>query len=192
MQVMDFKLQDKAVIRISSEKEIEKLFCCDEVIMTLLKDDQSYLLSTDTLHENVYILKNALKEALKNQLFLHSSITQDIGYLYNQKLQFKSDLIYEKYGDNDFWVGMKSLLWNHDLATWLYNDSNGDIVLHITPVYLGNWIGEGDDEEADERAYAEWIVHYKPFWTLTLSPATAHAWLDFAEGIFNRLRYIGC
>jgi len=189
MQVIDFELQDKAIIRISSDIEIEKLSCCDEVVMTLLKDNKNHLLSANTLHDNMYILKHALKKVLKNQLPLHPSIIQDIGYLYNQELQFKPGLVYEKYGDGDSWVGIKSLLWNDELATWLYNDINGDIIFHITPLYPGNWTDIQFDKKANKKAYAEWIAHYKPFWTIKLSPVTAQAWLDFAEGIFNRLSY---
>ncbi len=186
MNTINFILNDTATIKIDSNIEIEKLTCCDSVTTILLKNDQSYLLSTNALHDNMYILKNALKKALKNEHQLHPSIIEDIGYLYNQELQFKPGLVYN---DTDSWVGLKNLLWNDELATWLYNDVKGNIILHITPLYPGNWTDIQFDEKANEKAYAEWIAHYQPLWTTMLSQTTAQAWLDFAEKIFDRLNY---
>ncbi len=183
---IDFVLNDTSIMKISSHMLIEQLSCCDDVVMILLINNKDYLLSTNTLHNNMYVLKNALKKALENQLQLHPSIMQDIGYLYNQMLQFKPTnpvLVYEP----DYWVGLNNLLWNSELATWLYNDIDGNIILHITPLYPGNWTDIQFDDEANEIAYAKWIAQYKPFWTTTLSPTVAQIWLDQAHVVFNRL-----
>ncbi len=191
--IIDFHLNDSAIIRVTAEVKIELLHCCQNVDMYLLKDNKTYLLSTELLRENMFILKNLLKKALLNQLQLHFSIVQDVGILWNQCLQLKPGLIYKETKEQDFWVGEKYLLSSYGgLATWLYNDAHGNIILHITPVYRDKWIDndEDDDEEANDRAYEKWMVtKYKPIWTTILPPAIAKAWLVQAEDIFSKLQY---
>ncbi len=193
-ETIDFNLNDSAIIRITSEVKIELLHCCQNVDMYLLKDNKIYLLTISPLQEDIFILKSALKKALHNQLQLHPSITEDIGILWNQTSQDKSKLIYKEIKGQRFWVGLSYLLWGYgELATWLYNDAHGNIILHITPVYRDKWIDndEGDDEEANDRAYEKWMAtKYKPIWTTILPPAIAKAWLAQAEDIFWKLRDI--
>lgn len=189
-EVIDFNL-DSAIIKMISEVKIELLHCCQDVDIYLLKNNKKYLLGVDTLRENIFVLKNALKKTLHNQLQLHPSITQDIGILWNEELQDKPGLTYEKLEKRDYWVGLNYLLWNaNHLATWLYNDANGNIILHITPTYENHWTGEDDEEETNDRACQEWMAtKYAPLWTTKLSPETAKVWLAQAEDVFNRLKY---
>jgi len=189
--IIDFNLNDSVVIRFISEVKIELLHCCQNVDIYLLKDNEKYLLGVDTMRENIFILKNALKKALLNQLQLHPSINQDIGIVWNQTSQDRSKLVYEEIEGQRFWVGLNYLLWDYDgLATWLYNDINGNILLHITPLYRDYWTGEENEEETNSQACEKWIAtEYRPLWTTILSPATAKAWLAQAEDIFSRLQY---
>ncbi len=188
---IDLTVNKKATIRICLEENLNLLDCCCRVDMILLYENKQYLLSGADLKDNMYILKNALKKVLNNQLQLHPSIIQDIGYLYNEKLRLKPGLVYEKFENRDYWVGGKHLLWGCDLVTWLYNDSDGNIILHITPFYTGDLIdnGEDDDEEAEMLAYEAWMVtEYKPFYTIVISPDTARLWLRLAENIYNKIQ----
>jgi len=190
-EVIDFNLNDYITIRMVSEVKIELLHCCQNVDIYLLKDNEEYLLGMDILREHMFVLKNALKKALLNQLQLHSSITEDIGILWNKCLQSKPGLTYKEIKGESFWVGLMHLLWDYKkFATWLYNDADGNIILHITPMYQDHWTGEEDEEETNDRAYEKWMAtKYKPLWTTILSPAVAKAWLFQAEDIFSRLQY---
>ncbi len=188
---IDFTINKKTTIRICLEENLNLLDCCCHVDMILLYENKQYLLSGADLKDNMYILKNVLKKVLNNQLQLHLSIIQDIGYLYNEKLRLKPGLVYEKFENRAYWVGGKHLLWGCDLVTWLYNDSDGNIILHITPFYTGDLIdnGEDDDEEADARAYESWMAtEYKPFYTTVISSDTARLWLRLAENIYNKIQ----
>jgi len=189
--IIDFNLDDSTTIRITSEVKIALLHCCQNVDICLLKDNKKYLLGRDILREHMSMLKRALKKALHNQLQLHPSITEDIGIVFNQCLQDKPGPVYEKTGGQSFWVGDDYSLWNYKkFATWLYNDVDGNILLHITPIYQNRWTGEEDEEETNDRAYEKWMAtKYKPLWTTILSPATAKDWLAQAEDIFSRLQY---
>jgi len=189
-EIIDFNL-DSAIIRMISEVKVELLHCCQDVDIYLLKNNKKYLLGVDTLREHLFILKMTLKKALQNQFPLHPSITQDIGILWNQCLQYKAGLTYKKLEKRNIWVGLTHLLWNaNHLATWLYNDASGNIILHITPTYEDHWTGEVDEEETNDRAYQEWMAtKYTPLWTTQLSPETAKTWLAQAEDVFSRLQY---
>jgi len=192
--IIDFNLNDSTIIRIASNIKIELLNCCEDITMYLLKNDKTYLLTISPLQEDIFILKSALKKALQNQFSLHPSINQDIGILWNQCLQCKPGLTYKKLEKRNSWVGLSYLLWGYgELATWIYNDADGNIVLHITPVYRNKWEDneEDDDEEANDLAYKEWMAtEYKPLLTTILSPDIAQAWLNQAEHIFWKLRDI--
>ncbi len=184
---IDFVINKKTIIRICLDTNVKLLGCCQDIDIILLINNKNYLLGSGDLQDRMYTLKNALKKALENQFQLHPSITADIGYFYNEELQFKPGFIYEKFENRDYWIGRNYLLWNYDFATWLYNDSDGNIILHITSIYLGNWIGESDDEEADARAYESWMAtEYKPFYTTIISPATARLWLRLAENVYSK------
>ncbi len=182
-EIIDFNLNDSAIIRIAFDIKIELLNCCEDITMYLLKNDKTYLLTISPLQEDIFILKRALKKTLLNQYQLHPSIVQDIGIVFNQCLQSKPGPVYEKIRGQNFWVGDDYLLWSYKkLATWLYNDADGNILLHITPIYQNHWTGEDDEEEANDRAYEKWTAtEYKPLWTTILSAATAKAWLAQAE-----------
>jgi len=146
---IDFVINKNALIKICLDINIKSLLCCQDTNIILLKNNKRYLLSFWPLRDNMNILKNMLKNTLQNQYQLHPSINEDIGFLYNQDLQDKGNLVYEYYAptsENKSWVGDRYSLWNGDFATWLYNDSYGNIILHLTSTFHGPWGGDDFDE----------------------------------------------
>ncbi len=185
---INFIVNKSASIRFCLDTNLKLMECCEDVSMVLLKDNKEYELGRCWLKDKMFILKTILTKTLHNQFLLHPSINKDIGYLYNEDLRFKPGLVYKQLNENECWVGDRHLLWGYEYVMWIYNNADGDIILHFTPVYPGNWTDEGDDEEAEAQVYEAWMATtYKPLWTITLPKETAQLWLRLAENIFSKL-----
>ena len=93
----------------------------------------------------------------------------------------KPGFVYDKLERRDHWVGYRSLLWSHEVATWLYNDENGSIILEITPIFPGDFYDE------DKTSYNQWIQNYKPYLLRKLSKEVAQQWLDQADCLLKKI-----
>src|SRR6185295_2879963 len=127
----------------------------------------------DYLPDDIIAFRDLLSKGLKNELQLHPSITEDIGYLKNimekhnqqefpdDKWTKSSNLVYENDEYYSLWVGTQYLLWGHnDLKTWIYNDKTGNIILEVTPLYPDLFT---EDKSTIKISYDVWIKSYKPF-----------------------------
>jgi len=129
-------------------------------------------------------LKNFLIAALDGKLQLHESISQDIGYLYNQELQNKSGLFFIQLDNRDFWIGRDYLLWAFEyMATWIYNAPNGDIVFAVTPLYQGSFLST----QKTMMSYAKWMKTYKPHLMVILSRKIVQRWLAQTNSILEQI-----
>jgi len=178
-----FTLTNKEKLIFKLDEPLNKVHCCYDVPIIFYHDNNQILLSTGSIHENIVTLHSLLTKALKNDLKLHKSITQDIGYLYNEELQGNPGLFYTKLEERDYWIGNNYLLWSHKFATWLYNDNDGNIILEITPIYPGIFIDPA--ETANGTTYEKWIEGYKPCFTQKIPLDIAENWLKQASSILK-------
>lgn len=169
----------KIVLKIT--EPINEIHLFTEGTIYLVEEEKQIVLSEDSIRENMNVLNYILTRAIKGQYTLHESIKKDIGYLYNEELQEKPGLSYEKLERRDVWVGLKYNVWFNDFATWIYNNNEGAILLEITPVYPGYF------DELYETSYDEWIKYYKPYLTKEISIETAQDWLQKARSILNQI-----
>lgn len=86
VHTLDFVINSSEKISIELKNSLPSLYTCGEASIVFWKDDVRYLLSFYSLYENMSMLKALLTKALENQLQLHPSIKDDIGYLFNQQL----------------------------------------------------------------------------------------------------------
>lgn len=147
-----------------------------EVILNVVKQDRIVLFD-DFLIVGLRELQGSLEEILKGNLILHSSITRDIGYLWNEYLhdvELPCETDSEGYA---FWVGQKYLVWNairSHAATWLY-EKDGKFWLEVTPGYPWHF---SDPEEGEEFiSYEEFMKNYKPIALFEVSRETLEEWL---------------
>jgi len=173
-----FVLNKNERIIIQLPVSIDIISACDDVIIKFIHNDNNIMLANDCFLHVLRQLKSKLKLALGTKLFLHDSITQDIGLMWNKMLYGdKAGLVFEKHENQDFWVGNRYLLWstpgsiNPSLSTWLYNDQNGNIILHITPEHK-------DIFTISRKKFDKWMKAYEPFLIKVISQNTAHIWLD--------------
>jgi hypothetical protein len=106
-----------------------------------------------------------LSQALNQKLKLHESITRGVGYLYNEDLYwtFNEDLlkrpphlVREQINGNNWWVGDKHNLWCYQkIQSWIYNDTQGNIIFELTPLYSGLFSAE---PEKDNILFKKWMV----------------------------------
>jgi hypothetical protein len=158
-----------------------------EKIILLFNNDR-YLLSKTTLYHDMIDLRDLLKKALNKKLFLHPSISQDIGYLHNNKLHNEVDLpTCALPSDEIDWIGYLYHFWNAkkgliSLDSWIYNDAQGSIIFEATPVYPYLF---SNTRYPNYIPYEEWIKTYKPYFITTLPRKTAEQWLEQAEYVIR-------
>lgn len=133
--------------------------------------------------------KPLLEESLSYNLYLHTSIDKDIGYLFNEYLHDKRgyNLIEQKiYTDSDLlvWVGQKNLVWSspRGYEAWLYN-KNESIFFEVTPSYKWHFL---EPEKCENFiTYKKWIESYKPVAIIELKREVAQELLKETERILK-------
>ena len=164
------------------EKELEG---CEETTIVFHSNQMRYIISEYyCIGSDIEILNTLLKQAISNELQLDASITNDIGYMWNEDLIKTSQLADQgKHELIEDWVGQGYLLWSpRGFSTWLYNKNN-KIIFEITPTYL--WHHRDPKEGEDFITYEEFIKNYKPYFILELNKDTAQQWLNKTEELLT-------
>lgn len=78
------KINNNEKIIIKHQKSIETINCAYENDIIFRQGTTEIVLSHDFLYHNLEELIVLLKKALANNLSLHSSITKNLGFLFNQ------------------------------------------------------------------------------------------------------------
>lgn len=197
-QQVSFILNSSESITIHITDTLEVLHPYSAVEVTFVSKTKRYILSVDSIVEVFKLFCHKLIYALDNKACLHSSIAEDIGYLWNEDLQEKPGLAYVTKENANYWIGLHYLLWSTPgfirplLDTWIYNNSQGEIILEITPTYLWHFRDPKPDEEY--ISYDEWIKNYKPLLIRTIPREQAIMWQKQTKDVLeilekNRLRY---
>ncbi len=184
--VLVLPIYDEEKLVIESPEIFNNTLCCMEGSIKFIVKNQELLLSKDAIYHDNERFRVALSRALYQNYQLHASINEDIGFLYNEQLQNRPGLAYEKDKDGNHWVGYNNLLWANDSAAWLYTDKDGSIILEITPVYPGRY----DDILVDNNKsipYDAWIQTYKPYCIIKLPREIARKWLWATDTLHRKI-----
>lgn len=171
---------------------IEKWDCCYDIPLILLCDATQYVLCEWDIRSSMEQLSEMLTKALANELQLHESIMQDIGYLWHEAYSDKPGFVYEEEEGTKLWIGHKYKLWtasgtkSHTI-TWLYNDHAGAIIFEVTPEYRWEFEEEGMEKDENYISYEEWIKSYKPIAIRKISPEVARQWIKTADEIVKKI-----
>ena len=196
-----FNLSTTEKIRIECEDGIQDVHCCYWGHIFFIQEHHSYLLMHDTIMYCQQCFAGILKKVLANKLKLHSSmqlhgpLNKDIGFCFNESRQSKPDLVrkVEENGEGGGWIGMKYMVWGSKVITWIYNDSDGNIIFELTPSFPGEPTYKFDDEPptpeeiANSAWYEEWIKSYKPILIRKIPREVAQQWLEQAEEILKTI-----
>ena len=180
-------------IRIKFEESTEKWLPDDKIPINFININTNIILDERFIDEALSTFCIKLNKALRYELKFHDSINKDIGFLWNEELQNKPGLSYSKLEGNDYWVGLYNLLWETPgyckpkLSTWIYNDSDGEIILEITPSYPWHFTDPEELDDKDYVPYEEWIKTYKPLLIRKISKEIALRWKEQVEEILSIL-----
>lgn len=187
-----FPINDTLKIIIPLSEPIEFLGPIYQEHILLFHNQQKLILSKSTVYHNMLYLADLLEKALNSKLFLHPSITQDIGYYHNEYLANNTNFPTQILADgNTDWVGYFYHLWSarenlSSFDSWIYNAPNGDIVFKVTPLYP--YMYSEPEKETDYIPYEQWIKNYKPYLMIILPKVIAEQWLKQAKHVVNTIQ----
>ncbi len=187
MNEIVFEINSIAKIIITLQETLEYAHCCTECSVTLLYNDVSFDLSTHSLRECMQDFKYTAKKLIKNKLQLHQSITEDIGFLLNEELQFKPGLFQIKRKGVSLWIGYDYLLiMGYTAAVWLYNKSDGTIICEVSSKFPFSYRNLAKNE--NYVPYKKWIKKYEPYFIIKASFESINKWIPLAEHILKQIQ----
>jgi len=110
--------------------------------------------------------------------------------MWNEKFQGKSGffMVPTISGKSSYWIGLNYEIWetsnntNPYVTTWMYNDSEGNIIFEVTKFYKWS-LREKEPEDLDFITYEEFIKDYKPLIHCIIPRDLAIEWLKQAMEI---------
>lgn len=193
---ISFQLTEKEKIVIESEEPIEEIRCCFEEPIYIVRGEEKFLFSNYAVKDILESFEFLFTKALSNQLQLHKSIRNNIGYLEAHNKFYKSDyktlekmgiVSYDTIWDGNMWVGRgwvgyKHFICAYDVALWIYNDPDGNVIIECTP-----YLHVNNDNIVEPYKYKQFLKDYKSLFIIKMSPNTA---LSVLEQISVVLRQI--
>lgn len=183
-------ISSTSFIEIVLPCKLEDLYRYEDIEIFFIYEGKNYsVFKFNFLFYALEAFKPLLEESLSYNLYLHTSIDKDIGYLFNEYLHGKRgyNLIEQKiYTDSDLlaWVGQKNLVWSSPggYEAWLYN-KNESIFFEVTPSYKWHFL---EPEKGDSFVtYKKWIKSYEPVAIIELKREVAQELLKETEKILN-------
>jgi|SRR5579872_293375 len=185
-----FQLNESEKIIIELNEPLSMVHCCYEAPLFFVTKTEKIQIDSADVRYYMHQLQSLLVMALDNQLQLHESVQDYIGYFYAQYMFYWYDReIAKEFGlifdEDNRWVGNKHLLFAYDIAIWMYNDADGAIVLEFTPWYTQNRFDE--EGETDFTQYDSFLKNYKTLFSRTISCEVAEQWLTQANQILQQI-----
>lgn len=188
--LLSLVLNDKEKIVFEINNTDEQLSAWSEVSIVFIQGNRRWILLVETIREALESFSLSLEEVLENKLILDSSITKDIGFMYNEYLyalyaqeSLPSDIKIISDDDVDTWVGKKYHLWGHEyVIAWLYNDMKGAIIFEITPLYP---LIFNERENNERKSFEQWMKQYHYYVKTEIPQETAKEWLRQVRDLQN-------
>jgi len=183
---IEFKLNKKNKMIVELQAPLNDMHCCSDSSLFFIEQKKKIKIFDDSLKYGMELFNSMLQKSLNNELVLDGSIKPDIGYLYNEEIQDKPGLVYEQFEGRKFWVGRNYFLWGYGyLATWIYNNKQGETILEITPIYPGSFLTSR--KKSGLISYEDWLANYKPYFLTVLSKDTITTLLEQTETIYKQI-----
>jgi hypothetical protein len=187
-----FPWKDKDKLELQISEPLDTMTCCSRGTIIFHIDNIKYKFSISDVQGHMECFRDTLRKSLAGNCKLHKSITQNIGYLWNEAYRDKPGFVYEgKENEVKLWVGETFRKWVSGkkgierFSSWIYNDKNDSIILEITPDYP--WYDSDTTTYKNYVPYEEWIKSYKPLVIKTIPHEVARQWLEQAEYIVNKI-----
>ncbi len=198
MNKLTLKLSENELIEIVTDNNIDfkKIdFCCGNVKAYFVNEQRLRIgqQSTGVFFE---ALIRILKQVIDIKLKLHESLTQDLGFMYNDYFHDlpnkkpKFIMVLASDSSSSYWVGANYKIWNTNkdanpyVTTWMYNDHEGNIIFEVTKFY--KWSMQEDDlDDPEFETFDEFMKDYKPLIHRVIPRDAAIAWLDQAMKVYR-------
>lgn len=176
------------VIRPCGPITLMQMHCCNLARIYLFKDNTYFNLFDSSIpffHEPFNQLSILLIKALANELSIPN--TMNIGYAYNE-LQMKNNrkffMVKTKLPENFDIYDYK--LWSSSRnTTWLYNNSEGEVILQVTSNYPWSAYRKGIKNLI---TFEKFLKNYKPSLEVTIPQDVAYQWLNEIAHITEGIR----
>jgi len=198
MNILICKLSNAEYIKIINENNVDFSqldYCCDEVIGFFVNQENQQICIGEKLAGNFFEkFINRIKSAIHNQLPLHESITQNLGFMWNEDCQNDTKSPSERSIEisNRYEIILNYNIWftyiskNPMFSTWLYNDKNGNIIFEVTKDYPWSFFPD-EPENHDFVTYEEFMKDYQSTIQRVIPREIAIEWLDQAMKAYRCL-----
>jgi hypothetical protein len=182
-EYLTFKLNEHEKIIIKFNVN-DVLHCCYRAKFFFVRYNHKILLQDWTINEDLKQFIQVLDPAIKCQLSINSEFTNEIGHLWNYVCNKKKshDRFSEKTKKERKKFTPYLAFQRHDFTTWIYNDSNGNIIFKITPLFK-SW--KPRRKQPKYITFLHWMKNYKPILIRIIPKDIAEQWLDQANQIYN-------
>lgn len=201
MNLIKLKLSNSEYVKIIASENInwaEIDFCCSNIIAYFMDNkNEHFAIGRETAGDFFIPLIGNFKKTINNKLKLHESIIQNLGFMENE---YCHDLPHEKIkffmvpmitGQGTYWIGSNYGVWNFSdknvnpyINTWLYNDSEGNIIFEVTPLYKWSFLPD-DLQDPNFVTYEEFMKDYKPLIHRVIPKKVAIKWLKQTMKVYR-------
>ncbi len=162
----------------------ELTFCHDVKIVAVINSKEYVLYNYDTILWALRCLSASLESALNHKLDI-SFLSNDIGYIYNQKIYATANQSESTISHLDEWND-DCLIWNFkEFALWIYN-KDSSIFFEITPVF--QWHFSKPETNETYISYETFMLEYKSIATIEINKDTAEKLLKQSEDLLNSIQ----
>lgn len=183
---LEFIINDNNKIVLFLEEALDELHCCSEASIQLFHNGKKFHETCYSVREYLITIKHIAENALNHKAQLHKSITQNIGFLLNEELQYKPGLYFTDQGKTSWWVGYEYCLsMAEKVGMWLYNDIHGGILFEATPIFPFTYRNYAKDP--NYVPYKTWIKTYKPYFITEASAKSIQKWPILADAILIQI-----
>jgi len=194
------KLSEFEFIKIITKDSInfdEVDFCCS-TFQAFFLDNKQQSLCIGQQFAGMFFEEfiQRLKKVVDGKLPLHESITQNLGIMENKlRIDFprknkKFIMVSSHSGESMYWVGVNYEVWttfddiNPHVATWLYNDKEGNIILEVSKLYKWAFIRK-NRKDPEYETYDEFMKDYKSLIHRVIPRDVAIQWLKDSMKVYR-------
>lgn len=174
-RIIEFTISEKENVMIKFEEPVAQVHGGSAMYIALNIGRHAYVLGGGDIACTIERLVDVLSSALDGQLVRDMALGKDVGCEFNRVLcEFKGQL-------PDSWIGFRHLWVGSDAVACFYNDSDGAIVLEVTPIFPGLI------DPADPAIFDAWLKECKPILARGLPRAVAEKWIEQALEVLEKV-----
>ena len=175
MQTQFFLNKDEYLeIRTDDQLPMKQVYNCYHIEIWFVGKEGAIRFGWDSSHQFCYGLQLMIGLALQGKLVVRET-KENLGISLNNFFYNLPDSVpWEKYHlFSNSHQGIRPYY-----SSWLYNDSDGNIIFEITPSYLWNDEDKKERKKPDFIEYAEFMKNYKPIVMRVVDKKYLQAWIE--------------